>query len=154
MFLGVSTLNLDAKGRLAVPAKYRDALAQCCASRVVVTVNPDDKERCLLLYPENEWFEVARELSRRDSMHPMIRAMQRLMVGYASEHELDAQGRILLSAEQREFAGLGKKVALVGQANKIEIWDADVWSGNREQWLTAVAPGSNGLPEELKGFRL
>ena len=93
MFAGVSTLNLDAKGRLAVPAKHRETLADCCASRVVVTVNPDDQERCLLLYPENEWREVARNLSRRDSMHPKVRAMQRLVVGYASELELDGQGR-------------------------------------------------------------
>jgi MraZ protein len=152
VFVGVSTLNLDAKGRLAVPVKYREALAQCCASRVVVTINPDDRERCLLLYPENEWREIARSLSRRDAMNKQVRAMQRLMVGYASELELDGQGRILLSNEQREFAGLGKRAALVGQVNKIEIWDEETWAGNREQWLTEVAAG--GLAEELKGLTL
>jgi MraZ protein len=154
VFLGVSTLNLDAKGRLAVPAKYRNALAQSCASRVVVTINPDQRERCLLMYPENEWFELARNLSRRDSMHPTVRAMQRLMVGYAAELELDSQGRILLSAELREFAGLNKRVSLVGQVNKIEIWDEDNWKGGQEQWLSNVMPGDSGLPEELKGLPL
>lgn len=154
MFLGVSTLNLDAKGRLAVPAKYRNALAQSCASRVVVTINPDQRERCLLMYPENEWFELARNLSRRDSMHPTVRAMQRLMVGYASELELDSQGRILLASELREFAGLNKRVSLVGQVNKIEIWDEESWKGSQEQWLSDVMPGESGLPEELKGLSL
>ena len=154
MFVGVSTLNLDAKGRLAVPAKYRNTLAQCCASRVVVTINPDQRERCLLMYPENEWFELARNLSRRDSMHPTVRAMQRLMVGYASELELDSQGRILLAAELREFAGLNKRVSLVGQVNKIEIWDEESWRGGQEQWLSDVMPGDSGLPEELKGLSL
>ncbi|MCB1775233.1 MAG: division/cell wall cluster transcriptional repressor MraZ [Gammaproteobacteria bacterium] len=154
MFLGVSTLNLDAKGRLAIPAKYRNTLAQSCASRVVVTINPDERERCLLMYPENEWFELARNLSRRDSMHPTVRAMQRLMVGFASELELDSQGRILLSLELREFAGLNKRVSLVGQVNKIEIWDEESWKGGQEQWLSDVRPGDSGLPEELKGLPL
>ncbi len=154
MFRGVSSLNLDAKGRLAVPAKHREALADCCASRVVVTVNPDGQERCLLLYPENEWREVARNLSRRDSMHPKVRAMQRLVVGYASELELDGQGRILLSSELREFAGLGKRVSLVGQVNKIEIWDEETWAGKREQWLQDLTTGDDGLSEELKGLML
>jgi MraZ protein len=154
VFAGVSTLNLDAKGRLAVPAKHREALADCCASRVVVTVNPDGQERCLLLYPENEWREVARNLSRRDSMHPKVRAMQRLVVGYASEMELDGQGRILLSSELREFAGLGKRVSLVGQVNKIEIWDEETWAGKREQWLQDLTTGDDGLSEELKGLML
>jgi len=154
VFVGVSTLNLDAKGRLAVPAKHRNALAECCASRVVVTINPDQRERCLLLYPENEWFELARNLSRRDSMHPTVRAMQRLMVGYASELELDSQGRILLASELRDFAGLNKKVALVGQVNKIEIWDEESWRGGKEQWLADVMAGESGLPDELKGLSL
>jgi len=154
VFVGVSTLNLDAKGRIAVPAKHREALAKCCASRVVVTINPSAEERCLLLYPDNEWREIARNLSRRDAMNPKIRAMQRLMVGYASELELDGQGRILLSSELRDFAGLGKRVSLVGQVNKIEIWDEEVFAGNRERWLTDVADNGGGLAEELKGLML
>jgi MraZ protein len=87
-------------------------------------------------------------------MHPTVRAMQRLMVGYASELELDSQGRILLAAELREFAGLNKRVSLVGQVNKIEIWDEESWRGGQEQWLSDVMPGDSGLPEELKGLSL
>lgn len=154
MFLGVSTLSLDAKGRLAIPAKHRETLAQSGASRVVVTINPDAAERCLLLYPENEWREIARNLSRRDSMNPKVRALQRLVVGHASELELDGQGRILLSSELREFAGLGKRVSLIGQVNKIEIWDEEAWAGNREQWLTEAANGGGSGDDDLKGLIL
>lgn len=71
MFLGVSTLNVDAKGRIAIPAKHRDAFDRACASRVVVTISP--KERCLWLYPENEWVELARKLSRLPNMNPKTR---------------------------------------------------------------------------------
>jgi MraZ protein len=154
VFAGVTTLNVDAKGRLAVPAKHRHALAERCGSRVVVTINPDKRERCLLLYPEDEWFELARNLSRRNSMHPTVRAIQRLMVGYASELELDSQGRILLTAELREFAGLDKRAALVGQVNKIEIWDEETWRGNREQWLDQALPAIDGSLDELRGLAL
>ena len=150
MFQGVNTVKLDAKGRLAVPAKHREVLAAQSASRVVVTINPDDKARCLLLYPENEWRDIVRSLSRRDTMNPAIRAIQRLLVGYASELELDAQGRILLSAELRKFARLDKEVSLVGQINKIEIWGVEEFTGSLDQWLAEAA----GSGDELKGLTL
>lgn len=154
MFLGVSTLNLDAKGRLAIPAKHRETLADSCASRVVVTVNPDPENGCLWLYPENEWREVARSLSRLPTMNRANQAIQRLMLGYASELECDAQGRILLSNELREYAGIGKRVALVGQVRKFEIWDIEAWTGNREQWQAQMLSDDGGLSEELAGLTL
>ena len=154
MFLGVNTLNLDAKGRMAIPAKYRDVLADCCASRVVVTVNPIAGERCLWLYPEHEWREVARTLSRLPTMDRQAQAIRRLMIGYASELELDGQGRILLTNEQRDFAGLGKRVSLVGQVNKFEVWDEQVWSGSQEQWQAEVVSEDGGLSEALRDIRL
>ena len=143
MFLGVSTLNLDAKGRMAIPAKHRDALVDCCASRVVVTINP--REHCLWLYPENEWRDIARKLSRLPTLKRQNLVLQRLLLGHASQLEMDAQGRILLSPELREYAGLGKKVSLVGQGQKFEIWDEAAWNGSREGWLAEA----NDLGEEL-----
>ena len=147
MFLGVSTLNLDAKGRMAIPAKHRDALVQCCASRVVVTVHP--QEHCLWLYPENEWHEIARRLLRLPTMVRQNQLLQRLLLGHASELEMDGQGRILLSPELRAYAGLGKKVSLVGQGNKFEIWDEAAWTGNREDWLAEANQSGSGLSEQL-----
>jgi len=154
VFLGVSTLNLDAKGRVAIPAKHRDALAQCCASRVVVTLSPFVANKCLWVYPENEWGLVARQLVALPTMDPKAQAMKRLMLGHASEVELDGQGRILLANELREFAGLGKRVSLVGQVNKFEIWDEAAWNGNRDGWLAAVASDEGGLSEQLAGIAL
>ena len=154
MFLGVSTLNLDAKGRIAIPAKHRETLAQTCASRVVVTINPNRDDRCLWLYPESEWREIARNLSRLPPMIRQNQLIQRLMLGHASEVELDGQGRVLLPNELREYAGLGKRVSLVGQMHKFEIWDEEIWSGSREQWLGEALTEESGMSEELKGMRL
>lgn len=149
MFLGVNTLNLDAKGRLAIPVKHRETLADICASRVAVTLNPLSRDKCLWLYPENEWREVARKLSRLPAMDGKSQALKRLLLGHASELELDGQGRILLSSELRSYAGLGKRVALVGQVNKFEIWDVEAWEGSRERWLDEVSDDNGGLSEQL-----
>ena len=154
MFSGVNTLNLDAKGRIAIPAKHRDTLAQCCASRVVVTINPNPHDKCLWLYPENEWREIARKLSRMPTMVRQNQLVQRLMLGHASELELDGQGRILLSSELRDYAGLGKRAALVGQVNKFEIWDAETWAGNREGWVNEAFGDGAPLSDELRSMSL
>ena len=135
MFRGVTALNLDAKGRMAVPTRYRERLRDCCASQLVITV---DKDRCLLLYPEPEWAEIERKLEALPSFNKTARTLQRLYIGHAHEVEMDAQGRILLPPELRKFAGLDKRVALVGQGRKFELWDEDTWNGSRDGWLGEV----------------
>jgi MraZ protein len=152
VFLGASTLNLDAKGRMAVPAKYRDALAECCGSRVVVTINPT--EHCLWLYPETEWNEIARKVASLPSLVRKNQLLQRLLLGHASELEMDGQGRILLSSELREYARLGKKASLIGQGHKFEIWDADGMGDEREGWLGEASQLGEDLSDELAGLRL
>ena len=147
MFLGVSTLNLDVKGRIAIPAKHRAALSACCDARVVVTVHP--QEHCLWLYPEDEWLVIANKLLKLPAMIRQNQLLQRLLLGHASELEMDGQGRILLSPELRAYAGLGKKVSLVGQGNKFEIWDEATWSGNREAWLAEANDSGSQLSEQL-----
>lgn len=132
MFRGVSILNLDAKGRLAIPARYREQLQACCASRLVITV---DADHCLLIYPEPNWVEIERKLERLPSFNPTARKLQRLYIGHAQDVEMDAQGRVLLPPSLRSFASLDKRVALVGQSNKFELWDEDAWVGRRDQWL-------------------
>jgi len=152
VFLGVSTLNLDAKGRMAIPAKYRGALTDCCASRVVVTINP--REHCLWLYPETEWNEIAREVAALPTLNRQNQILQRLLLGHASELEMDGQGRILLSVELRDYARLGKKVSLIGQGHKFEIWDAEGMQGEREGWLDEASLPAEELSPELTGLRL
>lgn len=133
MFRGISNLNIDTKGRLGMPARYRDAIAAENAGQVVVTV--DHTDRCLLVYPLNEWLKVEQTLMSLPNMNRRVRNMQRLILGHASEHELDAQGRMLLPAPLREYAGLDKKAVLVGQMNKFELWDADAWFAARDAWV-------------------
>ena len=139
MLRGVNRISLDAKGRLAVPTRYRERLRESCASKLVVTVDPD---RCLLIYPMPEWQEIERKLTRLPSFDPTARRLQRLLVGHATEVEMDAQGRVLMPPPLREFAGLDKLVVLIGQGNKFELWDEARWNELREGWLQEVDPSA------------
>lgn len=132
LFRGVTNLSLDAKGRVAIPARYRDRLTEAADGRLVVTV---DRDGCLLLYPFPEWERIEQALMARPNMDKQVRRLQRLLLGHATECELDSQGRILLPTPLREFARLDKKAVLVGQGNKFELWDEDTWIGQRDAWL-------------------
>ena len=115
-------------------------------------INP--MERCLWLYPESEWGDIARQVSRLPTMKQQNRRLQRLLLGHASELEMDGQGRILLNSELREYACMDKRVALVGQGKKFEIWDEESWSGGRENWLLEANQPESDLSEELGNLAL
>ena len=132
MFRGVSILNLDSKGRLAIPVRYRERLQSCCESRLGVTV---DRDRCLLIYPEPTWVEIERKLDQLPSFNENARKLQRLYIGHAQEVDMDGQGRVLLPPALRSFASLDKRVALVGQGKKFELWDEETWNDNCVDWL-------------------
>jgi MraZ protein len=132
LFRGFSILSLDAKGRLAIPARYREQLQDFCASRLVVTV---DRDHCLLIYPAPTWTDIERKLQRLPSFNSAARKLQRIYIGHAHDVDMDGQGRVLLPPVLRQFASLEKRVALVGQGNKFEVWDEDTWNGRREEWL-------------------
>lgn len=148
MFRGVANLNLDSKGRLAMPAKYRDALLSRSEGRLIVTADPS---KCLLIYPFSDWEPIEKKLNGLSSFNPQTRALQRLLVGMASDTEMDGAGRILLSAPLRQFAALDKNVVLVGQGAKFELWNEDSWSVQLDE---ALAFQGGGLPPELEGFSL
>lgn len=150
MFRGLNVLNLDAKGRIAMPTRYRDQLVQQCASRLVITV---DRDHCLLLYPLPEWEEIERKLVKLPSFNRQARSLQRLLVGHATESDMDAQGRILLSPPLRQFAQLDKKVVLIGQGNKFECWDEQTWNEKREAWFEQGQDGGE-MPPELESLSL
>lgn len=150
LFSGVNPLTLDAKGRMAMPVKYRDRLKEMCGGQLVLTV---DRDRCLLVYPLPEWEEIARKLVKLPTLNVQVRRLQRLLVGHASEVELDGAGRILLPPPLREFAELDKRVTLVGQGNKFELWNEDLWQERRDQWLTEDE-GEQALPAELESLSL
>lgn len=145
MFHGSSQLSLDGKGRLAIPAKYRDALMSACEGRLVVTADPD---RCLLVYPRQEWEPIQKKLMDLSSFNPKTRALQRLLVGYAEDIEMDGAGRILLPATLRDYAALEKRVVMAGQGNRLELWEEGRWLG------LSVGSLEDGIPAELEGFSL
>ncbi len=152
MFRGIHALTLDAKGRLAIPSKHRDALAAQCLGRLVCTINPDS--RCLWLYPLPAWEEIEHVLDGLPSLDQTVRRMQRLLIGHATECDLDAQGRLLLPPPLREFAALDKHAVLIGQGKKFEIWDETEWNERREGWLKADAGDYRQLSDELKKLSL
>lgn len=132
MFRGVTNVTLDAKGRLAIPTRYRARLLEQGAGQLVVTV---DSGHLLLLYPLPEWLKVEARLNALPTTNPRARQLQRLLVGHATEVEMDAAGRVLLPPPLREFAALDKRVALIGQGNKFELWDQARFDETREKWL-------------------
>ena len=147
MFRGISRLALDAKGRIAVPARQRAALANG-NGHVVITADPS---RCLLVYPLAAWQPIEARLMALSSFDERIRALQRLLVGYAEEVEIDAAGRVLVSPPLRTFAGLDKDAVLVGQGRRLELWNATAWDAETAK---AIAFDAGDLPPELAGFSL
>jgi MraZ protein len=131
MFRGAHAINLDDKGRLAIPTKFRALLQADCDGQLVCTI--DLKDPCLLLYPLSEWQEVEHKLSQLSNMVDVERRVKRILLGSAMECQLDKNGRILLSSPLRAHAGLNKKLMLVGQINKFELWDEDVWNAQLKQ---------------------
>ena len=118
---------------MALPVRFREAIQLTSEGRVVVTI--DMREKCLLLYPLPEWEVVQRKLESLANIGEKPRRLQRLLIGHATDIDLDSQGRILLPAMLRDFANLSKKLVLVGQANKLEIWNAEHWQERMSAWL-------------------
>jgi MraZ protein len=148
MFRGASKITLDSKGRMAIPTRYRDEIASRSGGSLVATI---DRDPCLLLYPLPDWEDMERRLMRLPGNKPAVRAFQRRIVGHAADMDMDRHGRILISKELREFAGLEKQVMLIGQGNKFELWDEGKWS----QWIEeSGADDGQDLPPELESLPL
>ncbi len=139
LFRGISNANLDAKGRLSMPGRFRERLLADARGKLVVTV--DVREKCLLLYPLHEWEAVQEQLDALPNIGQQARWLQRILIGHATDLELDGNGRILLPGPLREYCGLEKLLVLVGQGNKIEIWARDLWRA-RVDVLTSAENGA------------
>ncbi len=150
MFRGVATFNLDAKGRMAIPAKFRKHLDASCEGRLVVTI--DHSDHCLQLYPLPEWEGVEKKLSELPSLNPQVRRLKRMLLGYATECEMDNNGRILLPAKLREFAGMDKNIVMIGQGNKFELWNEQTWNALMDECLEENFDGI--LPVELESLSI
>lgn len=139
MFRGVTAINLDAKGRFAIPTRFREELQDCCERQLIVTVAVNEKcvgePGCLWLYPLPEWEKLELTVSKLPTLNKMAGKLRRFLIGNAIEAEMDAQGRLLISEKLRKFAGMEKKLILVGQLNKFEIWNEDAWIAKENEWL-------------------
>lgn len=155
MFRGITSINIDTKGRMAVPKRYRESLVRQAAAdashQVVVTI--DTESPCLLLYPALEWEVIESKLQGLPSFNPVTRRIQRLLIGHATELEIDGNGRLLLPPVLRDYANFDKKLILVGQGKKFEIWDEDTWNKMREEWL-AESTVQDELPTDLQDLSL
>lgn len=151
MFRGVQHINMDAKGRLAMPARQREPLRALCDGQIVVTI--DTQVRCLVIYPLPDWERIEKQIQSLPALKPAVKRFQRLVLGYATDVELDSNDRCLLPQPLRDYARLGKKLVLVGQGNKLELWAEELWLAEREQALLESGPDAE-LPDELMSLTL
>ncbi|MCH7507590.1 MAG: division/cell wall cluster transcriptional repressor MraZ [Proteobacteria bacterium] len=130
MYFGETAINLDAKGRLAIPMRYRKAIQEQCNGRLVLTYSAFDSG-ALYLYPEQEWERVRDEVTGLSTFNPGHRSLQRKLVGSASAVEPDGNGRIQLPQTLRQVAGLEKRVVLLGMGSRFEIWNETMLNQKR-----------------------
>jgi MraZ protein len=126
MFIGEHSHTIDNKGRLSIPAKYREALSE----GVVVTRGLD---HCLFLYTRTEWEKIAKRLSELPISQKSSRAFSRLMLAGAWDAELDSQGRVIIPQYLREYASVSKHVIVAGLYNRVEIWEEDAWQDYKQK---------------------
>jgi len=151
VFRGANAINLDAKGRLAMPSRYRDELDSRSAGQMIVTIDAVDP--CLCIYPLPEWEVIEAKLRELATFREENRRLQRLLIGNAVDLELDGSGRFLVPPRLRDYAKLDKRVMLVGQLNKFQLWDEDAWNALADADLAAIQkPGA--MPDELRDLIL
>ena len=132
MFKGIHNINLDGKGRLTIPTKYRNTITDQSNGSMVVTM--DTEEKCLLLYPSTIWATIEKKINDLPSFSKNHRRIQRILIGHAEDLDIDSAGRILLSKPLRLAADMTKKITLIGQVEKFEIWNEDTWNTKVNNW--------------------
>jgi MraZ protein len=145
-FHGATVITLDAKGRIAIPTKHREALV-AAGKALVLTAHP---EGCALVYPESEWERVRAQVETFPAFHPQASWWKRLLLGFEEHVAPDAAGRVLLSSGLRLHARLEREAMLVGQGHYLELWDAGVWNAK----LAAALGGASTPPPGMEGFSL
>ncbi len=135
VFRGFDSLNMDSKGRLALPGRYHERVEERCQGRFVVTV--DLHEACLVIYPLPEWELIEKAFNALPGSDKTLALLRRRIVGYATEIQMDNSGRLLISPELREFAALEKEVVLAGQGKKCELWNRSAWEAINAKALSA-----------------
>jgi len=151
LFRGATNLTLDVKSRMAIPAKYREVLDELCEGELIVTVSPD--ARCLWVFPRPEWEKVETKLMALSSFNGHSQRLKRLLMGYAADVTLDGHSRIPIAPALRKFANMEKKVMLIGQGNKFELWDEPHWNQQCDGWLSMEIK-EDEIPEEVSKLSL
>ena len=152
MLRGAHSISLDQKGRIAVPAKYRDTIKSESDGRFVCTI--DIQNPCLLLFPLNNWEKLEQKLSKLSSTNPLESKLQRLLLGYAADCELDSSGRVFIPVTLRNSATLTKDLMIIGQLNRFEIWSTEVWNEKIAEDLQSIPGEDWSKSERLKDFSL
>ena len=152
MFRGFSKISIDSKGRLAIPSRYRSLVLDQAQNNLVITLNPLD--RSLWLYPLPEWELIEDKLAALSDFDKQSRRTKQMMRGYANDCQLDAQGRILIPKELREYAELSRQAVILGQGNKFEIWNEKSWETQRDNWLESVGNESTSSSDSLRSLSL
>jgi len=147
---GLHMLALDAKGRLSIPARYRTELEEQSQGRLVITVQRHGKS--LLIYPEPDFQEAAREVQKLSDFEPSEQRFKYLFIGHAMDMDIDGSGRVLVPPVLRALVGIEKKVALVGMTNKFELWDEDAWL--EQQRSLYITDGGEGISERLRSLSI
>lgn len=148
MFIGTNTVNMDAKGRIAIPAKQRASFHDACANQIVITI--DLLEPCLVIYPIKQWEKLLEKLAGFSTTNKNHTRIKRLLISHASEHQIDSHGRVLLPPVLRKHAGLDKQVVLSGLDQTIQIWSEESWNEQIQEDIAALNEGpltSEELPE-------
>lgn len=151
MFRGIHQITLDAKGRLSIPAKLRAFFEEESENKLVMTA---DIEKNLMIYTLPQWEAVEAKLTKLPSLDKKARQLKRLFMGYASELELDGTGRVLIPVMLREYAGLDKKVTLVGMGNKFELWSAERWESQLAADIDDLLEDGVDLDDALGGLAI
>jgi len=151
VFRGISNLSIDTKGRIAIPTKYRDEITDDFKGQMVLSV--DHGVRCLVLYPMSNWVDTEQNLMGLPNLSDAVRDMKRLILGHAEDVKMDGQGRIMIAAPLREYAQMEKKIVMIGQGDKFELWDEQAWNAGRDE-MRKAAPVNIQNDESLKGLSI
>lgn len=153
-FRGAHNINLDAKGRMTMPTRYRDFMVEQYQGQLVLTIDTD--EPCLRIYPQPEWEVIEAKLESLSNFNKYTRRIKSLLIGHAADVDMDGNGRVLVPPPLREFAGLEKKLVLLGQGKCFELWDEETWTKVRDAWRNegTLKAGHDDLPEELQNLSL
>lgn len=146
MFQGITTVTVDVKGRLAIPSRFRDGIADRGGNAVIVTAHQYDG--CLVLYPLADWEEIARKVSALPDASADVRNIKRRFIGQATDLEIDSAGRILLPHMLRSFAHIDKGAVMLGQGHKLELWSEAQWAANEK--INATLDDASGLPDAVQ----